>query len=90
MAVQKIGFKNANKKPTKDITFLPCSALAPRAPWSIRASQACIYAPLPCAAGNSERVPEALLFVLPRRKETCIWQDRPFLRLLALAIRQAI
>ena len=49
-----------------------------------------MHAPLPCAAGNREGIPESLLFVFPRREEARIWQDRPFLSLLALAVRQAI
>jgi len=89
-AVQKIGIMNAHRNPTKNIKFLPRSALAPCPPRNVRECQARMHTPLPCAAGNSNRIPETLLLVLPRRKETRVGQDRPLLPLLAPAIRQAI
>jgi hypothetical protein len=49
-----------------------------------------MHTPLPRAAGNRERIPETLLFVFPSCEEARIRQDRPFLSLLTLAIRQAI
>src|SRR5947208_2386052 len=84
------GITYDNRKPTKNITSLPRSALAPCTPWNIRDGQARMHTPLPCAAGNCERVPETLLFVFPRREEACIRQDRPFLPLPLLAIRQPV
>ena len=90
MAVRKIGITYDNRKPTNNITFLPRSALAPCTPWNIRDGQARMHTPLPCAAGDCEGVPETLLFVFPRREEACIWQDRTFLSLLVLAIRQTV
>jgi len=89
-AVRKIGITNAHRKPTKNITFLPRSALAPCPPGNVREGQTSMHTPLPCAAGNDERVPETLLLVLPRRKETRVGQDRPLLPLLAPAVRQTI
>ena len=84
------GITYDNRKPTKNITSLPRSALASCTPWNIRDGQARMHTPLPCAAGNCERVPETLLFVFPRREEACIRQDGPFLPLLVLAIRQPV
>jgi hypothetical protein len=71
-------------------SFLPCSALAPCPPGNIRDRQTCMHTPLPRAAGNRERIPETLLFVFPSCEEARIRQDRPFLSLFSLAIRQAI